>query len=43
VLLNVPDTPPQESAGPVANGDAKPEGSDAGSDDVEELEVEGEK
>ena len=43
VLLNVPDTPPQESAASVG-GDGKPEDAEPGMDDVEEeLEVEGEK
>jgi exosome complex component RRP4 len=43
VLLNVPDTPQQESAAPVG-GDGKPEDAEPGMDDVEEeLEVEGEK
>ena len=44
VLLNVPDTPPQEAAGPAATGnDAKPEIESAIDDVEEELEVEGEK
>jgi exosome complex component RRP4 len=44
VLLNVPDTPPQESAGSASNAEAKSEEAEAGMDDVEEeLEVEGEK
>jgi exosome complex component RRP4 len=43
VLLNVPDTPPQESAGSVSGAETKAE-EEAGMDDVEEeLEVEGEK
>jgi exosome complex component RRP4 len=43
VLLNVPDTPPQESAGAVPGSSASAEDSDSGMDDMEELEVEGEK
>jgi exosome complex component RRP4 len=43
VLLNVPDTPPQEG-GPSPGGDSKPEEVESSIDDVEEeLEVEGEK
>jgi exosome complex component RRP4 len=43
VLLNVPDSPPQESASPVANN-GKAEVIESTIDDVEEeLEVEGEK
>jgi exosome complex component RRP4 len=43
VLLNVPDTPQQESGGAVSASGASAEDSDSGMDDAEELEVEGEK